>query len=126
MKRYIRCAFMFTYEDHIYAWENGLRGKDLPRLSEILADYPIGTYIQLTTKTYSGYFYGGTVEILDNGCLVTTTYKNKAEPQKQLSFDETADELRRLYLFAQGRRGTSFKIEIKYSDEYGYPDVFYV
>lgn len=127
MKRYIKCAYKFTYEDRIYAWEDGLRGRDLPRFSEILADYPIGTYIQLTAKTYSGNLYGGTVEILDNGCLVTTTYKNRSEPQKQLSFDETADDLRHLYLFAQGKNRTRFKVEIKDSkSELGYNDTFYV
>lgn len=129
MKKYIKSAYELTWDDddRRYGLNFGLRNGDIKELARVLADYPAGVYITLDAKTYSGYIYSGEVEILDNSCLVTTTYKNKSGAQKQLSFDKTAEELRHLYLFAQGKRGTHFKIKIKRSkDELGYSDVFYV
>jgi hypothetical protein len=127
MKKYIRNAYDLTWDDRRYGWKFGLRDGDIKELARVLSDYPAGVYITLDTKTYSGHIYSGTVEILDDGCLITLTFKGRSEPQKQLNFLKSADELRRLYLFAQGRRGTSFEIKIKDSkDESGYSDVFYV
>lgn len=127
MKKYIRSAYDLTRDDRRRGWEFGLRDGNIKNLARVLADYPEGVYITLDTKTYSGYIYSGAVEILNDGCLITLTFKGRSEPQKQLSFLQSADELHSLYIFSQGRTRSTYKICIKDSkDDSGYSDIFYV
>lgn len=128
MKKYIKSVWDLTVEDRRYGWDDGLRDGNLPELVRVLEDYPVGTYIMLETKTYSGHIYKGTVEIInDTTCLVDLAFKGRPEPQKRLNFKDTADALRGLYVFSQGRNRSRFKIDIKESkNEPEYIDTFYV
>ena len=128
MKKYIKSVWDLTVEDRKYMWNWGLCDGELPELVRVLKDYPVGTYIMLETKTYSGYIYKGSVEIIDdNTCLVNLTFKDRPSPQKRLNFKDTAEELRRLYIYSQGRHRSRFKIDIKESKNVPeYIDTFYV